>query len=58
MIVRRRWLRHFGRCHFGLLILPAFDMKIGNAQSNALATSGPAWTAFTLLRTQVRQWVC
>lgn len=50
VIVRRRWIAAgVALALLGLLIAPVFGIKIGQAQTSSLASSGPAYEALNLL---------
>ncbi len=51
LIVRRRWIAAgVGLVLLGLLIAPVFGIKIGQAQTSSLASSGSAFEALQLLK--------
>ena len=51
MIVRRRWIAAgVGLALLALLIAPVFGIKIGQAQTSSLASSGSAYDALILLQ--------
>ncbi len=51
MIVRRRWIAAgVALALLALLIMPVFGIKIGQAQTSSLASSGPAFEALQLLQ--------
>src|SRR5205807_251008 len=50
-IVRRRWLAAGAALVLlGLLVAPVFGIRIGQASTDSLASSGPAYTALHTLR--------
>ncbi len=51
LVVRRRWAAAgLGAAILAALIVPAFGIQIGTTQSGSLATSGPAYEAFSTLK--------
>jgi RND superfamily putative drug exporter len=51
LVVRRRWIAAgLGAMILAALIVPAFGIQIGTAQSASLAKSGPAYEAFSALK--------
>lgn len=51
LIVRRKWIAAgLAIAMLGLLVVPVFDIRIGQAQTDSLASSGPAFEALQTLR--------